>query len=462
MIAHPGGDSFWMSGTAMITRNCKLAACILIAVLVHAAIFAATDAGLRAANDALKSFGPADLGSVAYTHRYYYGFASQALSGRVPYRDFVFEYPVLAFPLFFIPHLLTSDFESYRLAFVVEMFLFDVAAIVLIAGHGGEKEEVGTVARRLAWYTLYCALLAPLMIGRYDLAPTVLAFAAARWWFSGRNIAGGVAAGLGTLMKIFPGVVAAPALVWEASQFRTTRTRGMVAFLGTLAIGVAIWFWLGGSRTFESLGYHTRRGLEVESLYGGALFLVGSIVGTKVPWVNNYDAFHVVPEWGARLALVAFPLQAAALLVVMWRFRRSGMADGVRCSAAAVLAFIVFCKVLSPQYLIWLCPFMAVLDGRTGSVARKIFLLACLTAAMFYPGPGYAMALEHRAGAILLLNLRNTLLLLLLAVLLYDPEAGPAIAATGDVAQEYQRFPKDSQPLSSVIPGAAGEVDMLA
>ena len=278
----------------------------------------------------------------------------------------MFEYPVLAFPLLLIPRLLTSDFDSYRFAFVVEMILFDVAAIVLIARHGGETEEVRTVARRLAWYTLYCVLLAPLMIGLYDLAPTVLAFAAARWWFSGRNIAGGIAAGLGTLMKIFPGVAAAPALVWEASQVRTTRARGMAAFLGTLAAGVAAWFWLGGSRAVESLGYHNQRGLEVESLYGGALFLVGTIAGTKVPWVNNYNAFHVVPEWGARLALFAFPLQAAALLVVMWRCRRSGMADGLRYSAAAVLAFIVFCKVLSPQYLIWPCPFMAALDGRTG------------------------------------------------------------------------------------------------
>jgi len=439
------------------TRNSKLTACILIAIGVHAAIFTATDVGLRAANDALRSFGPADLGSVAYFHRYYYGYASRALSGKIPYRDFVFEYPVLAFPLLLIPRLLTSDFDRYRFAFVVELILFDVAAIVLIARHGGETEEVRTVARRLAWYTLYCVLLAPLMIGLYDLAPTVLAFAAARWWFSGRNIAGGIAAGLGTLMKIFPGVVAAPALVWEASQVRTTRARGMAAFLGTLAAGVAAWFWLGGSRAVESLGYHNQRGLEVESLYGGALFLVGTIAGTKVPWVNNYNAFHVVPEWGARLALFAFPLQDA-LLVVMWRFRRSGMADGLRYSAAAVLAFIVFCKVLSPQYLIWPCPFMAALDGRTGSTARRIFLLACVTAAMFYPGPGYAMALEHQAGAIVLLNLRNTLLLLLLAALLYDPKAGPAILATGDVAQKSERFPSGTEPLSSVIPGAAGEV----
>ena len=74
------------------------------------------------------------------------------------------------------------------------------------------------------------------------------------------------------------------------------------------------------------------------------------------------------------------------------------MAEGPRYSAAAVLAFIVFGKVLSPQYLIWLFPFLAVLDGRTGSLARKIFLLACLTTAMFYPGPGFSWSSIIKPG----------------------------------------------------------------
>ena len=402
-----------------MTRGFKLIACILCAIAVHAVIFVATDAGLRAANAALKAHGPGDVGSVEWSHRYYYDYASEALAGKVPYRDFAFEYPVLSYPLFLVPRLLVSDFESYRYAFVAEMFLFDVAAIVLISRHGGASEEAGTVARRLGWYTLYCFLLAPLVIGRFELAPMVLAFAAAQWWFSGRAILGGITAGLGTLMKIFPGVVAAPALVWEASRLGTTRARGMKAFLATLAAGVACWFLLGGRRVLESLGYHAGRGLEIESLFGGALFLAGTISRSKTPWVFDHNAYHLSSEWGARLAFLTFPVQATALLVVMWAFRRSGMADGLRFSAAAVLAFIVFGKVLSPQYMIWLFPFMAVLDGCTGSVARKIFLLACLTTAMIYPGPGFAMVLEHQVGPILLLNLRNALLIWLFGTLLW-------------------------------------------
>jgi hypothetical protein len=392
-----------------MTQNRKLAAFTLAA---HAVIFTASLSWLRSLKDH-------DVGAVAWSHRYYYDFASQALSGRLPYRDFPFEYPVLSFPLFLIPRLLASNFGSYQVAFVAEMFLFDVAAIVLLARPGCKNEEAVPVARRLGWYTLYCFLLLPLVIGRFELAPMVFAFAAANWWFSGRNVPGGITAGLGTLMKVFPGVIAAPALVCELTGLRVTRARGSAAFLVTLAVGIVIWFGIGGSHVIESLEYHAQRGLEIESLYGGSLFLVGTLTGTAAPWVFDHNAYHLAPAWGAPLARLAFPIQFAALLLVMARFWRSSMTEGIRYSAAAVLAFIITGKVLSPQYLIWLFPFLVVLPGRKGRLARRGFLLCCLTTTLIYPGPGFPMILDHQPGAILLLNLRNVLLLWLLALLLF-------------------------------------------
>jgi hypothetical protein len=115
-------------------------------------------------------------------------------------------------------------------------------------------------------------------------------------------------------------------------------------------------------------------------------------------------------------------MQVAAVLIVMWRFRRSDASDGLRFSTAAILAFILLGKVLSPQYLIWLFPFVSVLDGFTGNLARKLFLLSCLSTALIYPGPGFRLVLDHQAGAILLLSLRNALLLWLLQVLVFGSE----------------------------------------
>src|SRR5262249_53051592 len=182
----------------------------LAAIAAHAVLFVAT--GL------LIKFGShPDLGAATWSYQIYYDYASQAVGGRVPYRDYLVEYPILTFPLFLVPRLLVSDFASYCVAFGLEIWLFDIAAIVLLGRPVAEAEGPGRVAGRLAWYTAYCAILSPLVVGRFELAPMLLAFAAARWWFSGRNVLGGVTAGLGALMKIFPGLVAGPAFIWEAA-----------------------------------------------------------------------------------------------------------------------------------------------------------------------------------------------------------------------------------------------------
>jgi len=402
-----------------MTRNQSLVLLTALTAAVHGLMFLATALYLI-------FFGKNDIAGVSWSLTFYHENASRVMAGMVPYRDFLFEYPILSFPLFLVPRLFVADLDRYKVAFVAEMLIFDVAAIYLVARHVSENEGIRRVVQRLGWYTLFCASLSPLLIGRFELAPMVFGFAAARWWFSGRSAWGGVAAGLGTLMKVFPGMVAAPALVWEAARLRTSRPRGMSAFLATLGLGLACWVALSGRHVLESLAYHAQRGLEIESLYGGGLFLWGTITAREVPWVFEFKSFQVAPEWGARLAALAFPLQAGTLLLVMGRFWWTGMKEGIRYSAAAVLAFIITGKVLSPQYLIWLFPFLAVLEGRTGRLARRVFLLGCGATALIYPGPGFVMVLAHQAGAILLLNLRNALLVSLLGVLLFGPPAEEA------------------------------------
>jgi hypothetical protein len=385
-----------------------------IAIAAHLLLFIATGLLIRYGSHP-------DLAAASWSYRIYYDYASQALQGQVPYRDYVVEYPILTFPLFLIPRLLAPDFASYCIAFATEMLLCDVAAILLIACHVAQTEGTERVAGRLAWYTVCCASLAPLVVGRFELAPMVLAFAAARWWFAGRNVLGGLTAGLGALMKVFPALVAILAAVWEVAQLRTTRCRGSLIFFLTMGIGMIGWFLLGGANVLDSFRYHAARGLGIETLYAGVVLAWGKLAGIDVPWVLEHKAVHLVPEWGSRLAALAAPLQAAAILLVLVQFGRSGMADGVRYSGAAVLASLVTSKVLSPQYLVWLFPFIVVLDGWTGTRARWLFLFCCLITALIYPGPAFAQLLDHQGTAIFLLNLRNLLLLAILVLLLFGP-----------------------------------------
>jgi hypothetical protein len=396
-----------------MTQSRSLRSLTLLATAVHVLIFAATALYLI-------YLGRNDIAAVSWSLAFYHENASNVMAGMVPYRDFPFEYPILSWPLFLLPRLLVSDLDAYKIAFVVEMLLWDAAAIYLIARHVSRHDGMATVPGRLVWYTLYCASLSPLVMSRFELPPMVLAFAAARWCFGGRSVLGGITAGLGTLMKIFPGVVAALALVWGGVPRPIMRVRGGLAFLVTLAVGLLVWLALGGVRALDSFGYHLERGLEVESLYGGAVLLFGTITGNDIPWVFEHKAFHVAPEWGARLSKLALPIQVAALLLVIWRFRRSRSSDGIRYSAAAICAFISFGNVLSPQYMIWLFPFVAAKSGQVGTQARQLFMLICCATALLYPGPGFLQVLDHQAGAILLLNLRNVLLIGLLWLLLRD------------------------------------------
>lgn len=348
----------------------------------------------------------------------YFRYASKAMAGSVPYRDFLVEYPLGAFPLFLLPRLFASTFEGYKAAFGLEMLLANAAALFLAAREVGRSEGAGRVPVRLAWYTAFFGSLCPLLICRFDLAAMALTFAAASAWFSGRPGLGGVLTGLGTLVKVVPGVIAAPALVWEFGGRGGRRGRGTASFAATLTGGVLLWLVLGGSGVRSSLGYHLERGLEVGSLYAGVVILAAKATAAPLAVAYRHSSLEVLTPWSTSVAAVGFPLQAASLSLVMWKFARSGRSEPLRYAAAAVLGFVTFGKVLSPQYLIWLFPFMTVLRGTTGWRARALFLLACVLTTLVYPGL-FGRLLQFQAGPVGLLNARNAVLLWLWLLLVF-------------------------------------------
>jgi hypothetical protein len=356
----------------------------------------------------------------------FFRYATNALNGEVPYRDYLVEYPILGFLLFLTPRLLVSDFFSYRIAYGLQLLLFNSVAVFVVARRVARTEGFERVPSRLAWYTAFFASLCPLLMGPYDLAPMAVAFLAAHLWFTGRNGLGGIAAGLGFLLKIFPGVVAAPAVLWEVTRLRESRGRGFLAFVATLAAGMAFWLWIGGRGVADSFRYHAERGLQVESLYAGVLMLIGKATGKKVTWAYDHSALHITADWGDSLAQLSMLIQLAAILLVLWRYRRSGMNDGVRYAGAAVLGFMATGKVLSPQFLTWLIPFVTVMGGEMGRRARWIYLLACIATTLIYPLIGLRLILDlNNLGGMFLLNYRNALLLGLFFLLLFGKDSNP-------------------------------------
>ena len=345
----------------------------------------------------------------------YFRYARPILEGHLPYRDYPVEYPALSIPLFLAPLLAGGTFDVYKFAFAVEMLAVNAVSAWLVARQVEESEGIGRVPGRLAWYSACFVALCPMIVARFDLVPMLLAFAAARWLMAGRPVAGGLVAGLGVLVKLVPGLVVVPFLVGQGSW--TSKGKGLATFLATVAMGGLVWWALGGEQVARSFRYHGERGLEIGSLHASAYLVAHRVAGVLVFSHFDHGSMNLSGP-GARDAASLSPiLQGALLVLVAGRARGAGPGQGLRFAAASILAYILPGKVLSPQYLIWLIPFVCALGGATGTSARRVFLPCCLLTTALYPHLFHALS-HFEPWPVAVLAARNLGLAWLFAVLL--------------------------------------------
>jgi len=110
-----------------------------------------------------------------------------------------------------------------------------------------------------------------------------------------------------------------------------------------------------------------------------------------------------------------------AVLTALWvAFARGPAERGrfLRYAAACVCAFVVFGKVLSPQYLIWLVPLVALVRGSRGLAAAALLASAMVTTQYWFAAPRYeAYARDYSYAELVLL--RDLMLVALLAALAF-------------------------------------------
>jgi hypothetical protein len=328
----------------------------------------------------------------------------------------------MALPLFLAAGLAAHDITGFKLAFAIEMLIFNAATVWLVAGWVERTQGGEHVRMRLARYTALYVLLSRWMVSRFDGAAMFLGFSAATWWFNEQPTRGGVAAGMGALMKVYPAVVAVVAAPWDLSQTRPERGRGVIAFAAALLLGSLAWLAMGGARGVgESLDYQLGRGFEYGSLYSGLQMLAAKVAGAEVAVVRDRAAWASITPWSPALLWLVLPVQAATILSVCIVFSRRGMAEGVRFSGAAILAFIITGKVFSPQYLLWMLPFVAVLERPIARLGFWLFAAGC-AATLIAPALTGSFS-RTSLTVILAYNVKNALFLMLLALLAFGPGA---------------------------------------
>ncbi|HZT90997.1 MAG TPA: glycosyltransferase 87 family protein [Gaiellaceae bacterium] len=316
--------------------------------------------------------------------------------GEVPYRDFAVEYPPGALPSFVVPSL----FGDYAAAFAWTMCACGVALVAV-------------VARVRPLPALYVAL-APVLVGslilsRFDLWPALLATAALVALLLERPVTAWALLGLAVAAKLWPVVLVPVAFV---RSWRRGDRRAPLAGAATLLAAVVPFAVLAPHGVWASVRGQASRPLQIESL--GAAFFT-TFGHPRI--VSSHGSQNVA---GHATAATALALVQVAALVALWlAFARGPVDDSrlVRYAAAAVTAFVVFDKVLSPQYLLWLIPLVPLVRGARGIAATAALTAACVLTQVWFPLRYWSYANDlHLAGVVLARDLALVGLLGILAL----------------------------------------------
>ena len=382
----------------------------------------------------------------------YAGYGERVTKGEVPYRDFRLEYPPGALPVFVVPalDLLSGDDDRARVWEPVDdvsdsarRYAGVFAVLMAVAGIGAivaTSASLATLGRPLGDWLLAHALLAtsPLVLGgllytRYDLLPTALAAAALALALRGRAGWSGATLGLATAAKLFP-LLLAPllgAFLWRA-RGRREAVRGGIALALTIAVCFLPFLAAAPGGVWDSLREQGTRGLQAESTPASLL-----VAATRGAWklgalddlpmrIDEGEVGGLVTAEirgpGVAAGTVVSTLLVAAAVLLAWAraVRRPLPADElVRLCAIVLVALLALGRVLSPQFVIWLLPFVPLVAGRRGRIATIVLAAVLALTHVWFPDVyrDYVNLLDAPSTALLVM--RNALLVAVLAALVW-------------------------------------------
>jgi Glycosyltransferase family 87 len=316
-----------------------------------------------------------------------------------PYRDFAVEYPPVMVAA--IEALDGGSFRSMTVRLMWSQLVVDLAIAAVVAWAWGRRAGVAYLVIGLPF------LLYPFIYLRLDLLSVFLAVLGIALVRRRHQYVGGAALAIACFAKLWP-VVLVPVLVVRRAW------RALGAFVGVGAAGTAAWVaWGGLDGPVQVLTFRGAKGWEFESTVGALVRSVGGVT----PHIER-GAWRVGEVTGFVSGLLVLALAAgvaaAWLLAARAKPRGTAVLDGL-APMAAITVFLVLSPLLSPQFLVWMLPFVAIAAAHGERlVSRLAFVVFGLSVALLALLP----ELIHGSGlAIFVLALRNAVLIALLAAL---------------------------------------------
>jgi hypothetical protein len=294
--------------------------------------------------------------------------------GRWPYSGVSVEYPPLA-NLVFLVGPARGTVATYEAWFTAAMIAATGTAAVLttaaaaIAWRSVQRGLV--VAAAYAALTLCCGALA---VNRYDAVVALTVAAALLSLALRRPLAAGVSLGLGFALKLTPALLLPLVVILQGSRRRALTAAAAFAVAAVLPFVPFVIHDPGTSG--QPFAYHAGRPLQLESVLGTP-WAAAALTGVSRPEIihsfgsQNYAGAG--PDVVATLSPWLLLLAVGAVYVLVWQRRHILLAAPALVPVAALavlLAAICTSKVLSPQFLIWTFPVVALCAAQPRWVTR--------------------------------------------------------------------------------------------
>jgi uncharacterized membrane protein len=368
----------------------------------------------------------------------YYQYATKMGQGQVAYRDFSVEYPPGALATFYLPYLASDNLQEYGTAFTFEMLLFDLIGLLLVLAIG-RKAGISPWSC-LIGYTLAIIAIGSIAVQRFDMVPAVITLGALYAFSRGNYKTAWAILAIGTMTKLFPGILAPLFLIY---QWRRGGLRGLIpslAIFGAVALAIALpLLALDGHGFISSFTVQSQRALQLESTYAAFLLLGNSLGIVSAHPIQGGMSFDISSSLAGPLARYSFVFMGLGLLLVYGLYYRNCLkltpslkriapgaastADILNYAFATLLVFLIFNKVFSPQYMVWLFPLFPLVSGRFRSAFWVVFLVAACLTWYIYPLHYYDL-LDTQQVAVDALVLRDVLMIFLAVLLLGERQTG--------------------------------------
>jgi hypothetical protein len=271
------------------------------------------------------------------------------LKGQVPYRDVASQYPQIPTYLFAVPYLFFRrqpgvDFNFWTYTSIISFIMLGClfgTIILLYKMLPAQKARAYLLLLPASLYFTY---------NRFDVLPSFLVLLSLFFLQRRKNVVSGIILGIATLTKWYPVLLLPVFLSYVFTTQRRIDWKMILAFSLTCLIIITPTFLTGGLKAvLVPYLFHTERGFEYVSL-------PALLQGAFMSWFGVTIASTFLTYLFLILSVLPVPI---TLFIRMDTFEKV-----LHWVLMVVAFFIVFSRIWSPQWLLWLFP-LIILAART-------------------------------------------------------------------------------------------------